>query len=73
MKKICLLLATAAFSTTAFAQTDTKTEVKGANGAKMEKKTEMKSDGTTKTSMSQKPGNHKGYDVKMKKHAKASM
>ncbi|WP_324676437.1 hypothetical protein [Hymenobacter sp. GOD-10R] len=71
MKKASLFLAMAVCSVSVFAQSETKMEAKGAHGAKMEKKTEVKADGTAKMKAEHKGG--KGTHEKMKKEVKSSM
>lgn len=76
MKKVSLLLAAVACAATTFAQSEVKTTSKNeATGAKTEKKTEMRDNGSTKTATVHKTGRtavgervHKAH-MKVKKAA----
>lgn len=72
MKKVSLLLVAIACAATAFAQNEVKTTSKNeATGAKTEKKTETRDNGTTKTTIMHKTGRTTAGEKVHKAHLKA--
>ena len=72
MKKVSLLLVAVACATTTFAQNEVKTTSKNeATGAKTEKKSEMRDNGSTKTTTMHKTGRTTVGEKVHKAHMKA--